>query len=371
MTILHLVQKPQLRGAEVFTAQLASHTRRNGHRAIIVFLYPGTGRLPFNGKTMHLNGNKKRRFLDLRAWARLAAIIKKEQPDIVQCNAGDTLKYAVFSKIIFGWKQPLVFRNASMISRYVKNKLSGIWNGFFFMFARRIISVSNTSANDFVRLYPRARNRIVTIPVGIDYVETARKRSSVWDRNASTGPVLLHVGGFTYEKNHIGLIRIFERIHAKIPSAKLQLVGDGPLKKDIEATVKHKGLENQVLFYGARRDALQFIDHADVLLLPSIIEGLPAVIAEAFFLRTPVVAYDVGGTGELVVNGRTGRLIKPDDEAAFAQAVLAALENNSYNEQLLENAYRLVKTEYMNFRIAKKFIKEYKAILRPSVHAHE
>jgi glycosyltransferase involved in cell wall biosynthesis len=365
VTILHLVQKPQLRGAELFTAQMATHTRRNGHRTIMVFLYKGEAQLPFRGKKICLNSSKQRRFIDWAAWRTLAGIIKKEQPDIIQCNAGDTLKYAVLSKLIFRWKQPLVFRNASTISLYIKNKHTLLWNSFFFRFARKIVSVSNTSAADFARLYPRMRNKIVTIPVGIEDSVVIEKSKAPYDNDGvSTGPVFVHVGGFTYEKNHIRLINIFERICSKEPSAKLHLVGDGPLRKDIEATVRKKGLEDKITFYGSRSDAWQFIYHASVLLLPSIIEGLPAVIPEAFFCRTPVVAYDVGGIKELVINNRTGRLVPPGDEEGFVTAALAALVPNALNDELVENANRLVKAEYMNGRLANRFIKVYRSVIK-------
>jgi glycosyltransferase involved in cell wall biosynthesis len=366
VTILHLVQKPQLRGAELFTAQMATHTRRNGHRTIMVFLYNGEAQLPFRGKKICLNSSKQRRYIDWAAWRTLAGIIKKEQPDIIQCNAGDTLKYAVLSKLIFRWKQPLIFRNASTISLYIKNKYTLLWNSFFFGFTRKIVSVSNTSAADFARLYPRLRNKIVTIPVGIEentMMENKKALSGV-EGGVVEAPVFVHVGGFTYEKNHIRLINIFERICMHTPSAKLHLVGDGPLRKDIEATVRQKGLEDKITFYGSRNDAWQFIYRANVLLLPSVIEGLPAVIPEAFFCRTPVVAYDVGGIKELVINNKTGWLVAPGDEEGFVKAALSAVASNTLNDELVENAYRLVKSEYMNGRLANRFIKVYRSVIK-------
>lgn len=360
MTILQLVQKPQLRGAEMFASQLSTHINEKGHKAILVFVFPGRAPLPFSGETKHLNGSPKKRMWDLKAWRTLAQIIKEEKPDVVQANAGDTLKYAVLSKLFFKWKQPIVFRNASTISLYIKTTPAKLLNGFFFKHANRIVSVSNTSATDFAKLFPQFKKRIVTVPIGIE--ETINNAAEVNVIPGASKPVLVHVGGFTYEKNHVRLIEIFERIRKQQPGASLHLVGSGPLQGQIEELVKQKGLEQQVHFYGFRNDAMQFMKNADVLLLPSIIEGLPGVILEAFYCKTPVVAYNVGGISEVVIDGKTGYLVPKGNEEAFVKNVLKALGKTPGNEQLVQNAWQLVMKEYLNTRIADNFLEVYKSL---------
>jgi Glycosyltransferase len=369
VTILHLVQKPQLRGAEIFTAQLASHTMRNGHKAMIVFVYGGEAQLPFTGHTFHLNSRKWKRFIDVRAWRRLADIIQKDQPDIIQANAGDTLKVAVLSKLLYRWKQPIIFRNASTVSLYIRSALSKKFNGFFFRHAAKIVSVCQHSAYDFASLYPQLNNRIVTIPVGIEYAEAVFNELP---KAANEHPVLVHVGGFTFEKNHVRLISMFEKIVQKLPDARLQLIGDGPLRQEMELVVRKKGLQQHVAFFGFRNDALHFIAKADVLLLPSIIEGLPAVIPEAFFCGTPVVAYDVGGVGELVTDYETGRLIRKGDEEGFVNAVLWTLSDTDAVSRTTANARQLVTAEYLNYRLAWRFAELYRSLKEePINHHHE
>lgn len=365
MKVLQLVQKPQFRGAEVFTCQLATHINQVGHDASLAFVFPGTSELPFRDKIFHLNGRKERKLGDVKAWKRLAEIIKAEKPDIIQANAGDTLKYAVFSKLLFQWKQPIVFRNASTISLYIKAGWAKVWNRFFFSRVDKIISVSKTSASDFGNLYPQFRHKITTIPVGIEYtvsVEGQGKQKHLLKKQGM-GPALIHVGGFSYEKNHTGLISIFQQLLIKQPNAQLHLVGDGPLRQQIEQLVQQKGLSHCIHFYGFQQDAIRYIKEADVLLLPSIIEGLPGVILEAFYSKTPVVAYNVGGIKEVLMNAKTGRLIDKGDESAFADAVIEALKPSEENCHLVENAYQLVTSEYLNTHIASEFLKVYASVL--------
>jgi glycosyltransferase involved in cell wall biosynthesis len=107
---------------------------------------------------------------------------------------------------------------------------------------------------------------------------------------------------------------------------------------------------------------MQFMKNADVLLLPSIIEGLPGVILEAFYCKTPVVAYDVGGISEVVINGKTGYLVPKGNEKAFVENVLKAIEKTSQNQQLVQNAWQLVMNEYLNTHIADKFLEVYKSL---------
>lgn len=363
MKILHLIQKKQLRGAEVFTSQLSNHIKNMGNEALVVPVFKGDATLPFSGKIIELEATASKKYWDIKGWKNLARIIKNEQPDIIQANAGDTLKYAIFSKLLFGWKQPVVFRNASTISLYIKSNFVKKLYGFLFSKTEKIISVSQASALDFAKLFPHCKNKITVIPIGIEE-ETAETKTSLnpFKSLTSSGPVLVHVGGFSFEKNHKGLIEIFKRVSKCFPGATLHLVGDGPLRNEIENIVQQQNLSSNILFHGFQKDPLRFISHADVLMLPSIIEGLPGVILEAFYCKTAVVAYNTGGIKEIVIPGQTGHLIELNNDEAFASAVINVLENKEQTEKLVSNAFQLVTTEYLNTQVAKRFLDVYKKL---------
>lgn len=353
MKVLQLIQKPQLRGAEVFSCQLSACLNAAGHESIIVPVFPGTVVLPFDGRIIALNANPSKRLLDLDGWKRLSQLIKQEQPEVIQANAGDTLKYAACSKMLFGWKQPIVFRNASTISLYMKTTPARLLNGLFLKQVRYIASVSNISKTDFLGLFPSFENRIDTLPIGINPV-------SLPEKPVNKEPVLIHVGGFTYEKNHKGLIRIFQQLMAERPDAILWLVGDGPLRAQTEQMVADLGMTDKIVFYGFRDDVMKLISQADVMLLSSIIEGLPGVILEAFYCKTPVVSFNVGGVKE-VLNDATGSLIAANDEPAFVRAIADVLQKRP--ERKIDAAYKLVTEHYTNEMIAGRFLKLYNSII--------
>jgi glycosyltransferase involved in cell wall biosynthesis len=350
LRILHLIQKKQLRGAEIFASQLSNHLQERGHRVQVVALCDGDAVLPFHGTVKVLGAKLNNRFMDWSAWKKLAELIQQFSPDVVQANAGDTLKYAVLSKLFFGWKQPIVFRNASMMSLYLKSKGVKWLNQQLLRRAAHIASVSAFTKNDMVQHLAIAAEKISVLPVG---VEAQELHPELMDPSQLH---LVHVGGFSFEKNHKGLLRIFKQVYAQLPQTKLWLLGDGKLLPDIKLLVEELELQDAVVFKGNVGNPLDYIASADVLVLPSIIEGLPAVVLEAFQCQTPVVAYDSGGIAELVQPG-TGWLVGKDDEAGFtAQLILLLQEKDSSAVKAkTEAAFALVQERYLNTVIAKDF----------------
>lgn len=364
MKIFHLIQKSQLRGAEIFACQLSEELTKRGHECILITLFSGDAKLPFSGKILPLGLSKKKRFIDWAGWKKLAALIKTEEPDIVQANAGDTLKYAVISKLIFRWKTKLIFRNASTVSLYIKNPLIKKWNEFLYQHIDQIVSVSEHTSEDLKKMFPKVSPFVRVVPIGVELVDN--NNVEPFQQRAA---VLLHVGGFTFEKNHEGLIRIFQEIRRYRKDAVLWLVGDGPLRRKIEDIVKKAGLHEYVRFWGYQSSPGNFFKQANVFLLPSIIEGLPAVVLESFCHELPVVAYNVGGIKELVQNDKTGFLIEKGNEKKFSEATVRLLQSSTERALLGKYAREMVVREYTIHKVAERFEKIYEQIISRSDEA--
>ena len=356
MTILQLIQKPQKRGAEIFAAQLSQHLSNLGHKVILVSLFEGDAVLPFEGTQIHLRRPIQKRTYDAVGWKQLATLIKKYQPDIVQANAGDTLKWAVYSKILFGWKAQLVVRNASTVSNYIKHPLVKKLNAFLYHKADSIVSVAQFTKNDLNCLFPFTTSKSVVIPIGI---EPLKVEPIEWGDN--TKIQVVHVGGFSFEKNHRGLLEIWEKVLHKFPDAQLHLLGEGPLRVSIQEQVQQLGLEKNIVFHGAVSNPMNYMAAAHLVVLPSIIEGLPGVLLEAMYTKTPVVAYDTGGIVEIVKEHETGYLVAKNDATAFAVQMLKALAAD--NTSIIEKAYHMVTEKYTNKQIALAFERHYKNLV--------
>jgi len=363
MRILQLIQKKQLRGAEVFACQLSQELERNGHEIMLVALLDANVELPYDGQVHVIDANLSQRFFDIKAWKKLAELIRLFDADLVQANAADTLKYAVFSQLLFRWKAKIVFRNANKMGDFIRSSFTRLLNHFFLSRVQLVASVSEECRIDFLQTFKLAKTPCLTLPIGINSSAVIGYPDLAAFGLPKDRPVFLSVAGFVPEKNHAGLIRIFQQIHQQYPLACLLLVGQGRLQSTIQRQVHAAGLTDVVFFAGSRTDVLQLMPCCTALLMPSLIEGLPAVILEAFKSKLPVVAYTVGGIPE-VLTEETGWPIKKNDEAAFVRAAGKLLLADSTQLSTKTNqAYDFVMKSYLNETIALKFIDAYHTIV--------
>ena len=353
LRILQIIQKKQYRGAEIFCCQLSNELEKKGNEVRVYSIYDGKAKLPFKKPIESLERKQSFRYADYSGWKAIADIVKEFKPDIVQANASDTLKYTVLSKEIFGWKVPIIFRNASVTSYYIKGELSKKLNGYLFQKIDRIISVSESSKNDLNKLFPFTALKSHVITNGINQ----QLKFDVQNPYENGIINVVHVGSLTHEKNHKELLEIFKRFLIKYPEAKLHIIGEGNLKEEIEAEISKLVLQENIRLYGEMANPGAYIKFADMLVLPSLIEGLPGVILEAMNYATPVIAYDVGGISE-ILNDQTGYLIKKNNIEKFVMAMEIVVNNEVDDKKF--NAKKLVSEKFNNSILVDEFLKIYR-----------
>lgn len=139
----------------------------------------------------------------------------------------------------------------------------------------------------------------------------------------------------------------------------LHIVGTGPCEGELRERAREVGVVARVHFLGFRRDAYNFIAHSDVLLMPSLHEGLPYTLLEAMALGTPVIASRVGGLAEVVQNEVTGLLVPPGDVAALANAIGRLIAEPSLRAQLGDEAQRVQRAKYSLDAMANSYLDVY------------
>lgn len=130
------------------------------------------------------------------------------------------------------------------------------------------------------------------------------------------------VGRLDPVKNHSALLKAFASLQRHVPSLRLTIVGDGPLRGSLEAEVRALGVADLVAFTGLRSDTPELMRRFDILVQPSVNEGISNTILEAMATGLPVVASRVGGNPELIADEVTGRLYDPSDSTGLEKALI-------------------------------------------------
>lgn len=163
------------------------------------------------------------------------------------------------------------------------------------------------------------------------------------------------VGRLNPVKDQAGLIRAFRLLQRERPDTALVLVGDGPVRGELEALAAAEGVAARVRFLGDRGDVAALLPGLDVFTLPSLSEGYSVALLEACAAALPIVATDVGGNAEIVAEGGNGCLVPARDPAALAAALAALLRDpvraeamgRAGRERVLrENAFRTMAERY-------------------------
>lgn len=205
--------------------------------------------------------------------------------------------------------------------------------------ARVTICISEDGRAKAVRLCDAAHHhKVVVVPCGVtpEIYEGAP--------SARGARKLVFVGRLVPRKGVAVLIDALARVRALGHDVELDIVGEGPERQRLEATVAQRGFGEIVRFHGVLDEAgvAEVLRQSDLLVVPSHSEGLPVVIMEAMASGLPVVASAVDGIPELVQHGLTGLLVPPDDARQLADAIGTLLNQPAMARRMATAGCRLV-----------------------------
>ncbi len=177
------------------------------------------------------------------------------------------------------------------------------------------------------------------------------------------GAVLIHMSNFRPVKRVEVVIEVFRRVRQQVP-ARLVLIGDGPVRPDIERLVGAHGMISDVFFVGERQDPVPWLSIGDVFLLPSEQESFGLAALEAMACGTPVVASNVGGLPEIIEDGVTGYLCGPADLAErMADRTLTLIRDADRRRAMSQAASDSVRTNYCTSRIVPLYEQAYEDVM--------
>lgn len=136
---------------------------------------------------------------------------------------------------------------------------------------------------------------------------------------------VMAIGRLSPEKGFDLLIKAARKVLSRRDDVGFVIVGDGPLKRELQAQINAAKLQRQVILAGFREDVDMLLPHASLLVQTSHTEGMPNAVLEAMAAGVPVVATSVGGTPELIVHGESGHLVDAGDVDGIAEGILTLL----------------------------------------------
>lgn len=174
--------------------------------------------------------------------------------------------------------------------------------------------------------------------------------------------IIVHTSNFRKVKRVDDVIRIFDKIHRKIPS-KLLLIGDGPERGHLEALTRSLKLEHSIKFLGKQEMVEEILAIADLFLIPSAKESFGLAALEAMACEVPVISSDAGGLHEVNIHNKTGFICKIGDIEAMANYSMLLLENEKMLQEFRKNAYQRAQYFEMD-HIVNQYEELYSSVLK-------
>lgn len=224
-----------------------------------------------------------------------------------------------------------------------KNPFSG--GKYRFKGLKRVICVSET-IRKIVLPHVKHPSLCQTIYSGINLSRFNDKRSGKLRQEFSIPDNQLLIGNVAAiapHKDYFTFVNTARQLKGSGVQAKYLIVGDGPLRGEIQAYVADQNLKEDIIFTGFRNDIPQIIPELDVFLFTSKTEGLGTSLLDAFACNVPVVATDAGGVSEIVIHEQTGLLAPVGNVAKLAYQVKRLIDDRNLRTHLIQEAARHVK----------------------------
>jgi glycosyltransferase involved in cell wall biosynthesis len=211
-----------------------------------------------------------------------------------------------------------------------------------FLWQRAVAVVANGTGLRDLAQQTMPSLRVPIIPNGVD----AERHAPAPRRSVAATPRVLFLGRLAYQKAPDVLLRALARITDK--DFTCEIVGDGPDRAALEQLARELGLFDRIVFRGwvAREDLPACYHAADIVALPSRMEGMPNVVLEAMAHALPVVATDVPGTRDIVRADETGFLVPAEDDAALAAAIARLIEQPALRSAMGDAARARILAEH-------------------------
>ena len=356
--VLHIIESLSLGGAERRLINDLKFIDKSKFENAVCTLFNRTP-LEEEIRALHIPVFKPelRDFKDVLGFYRLIALIKSFRPHIVHTQLfwadvlGRITAWISGVPIIVTTVQSSVYEPDAGYLFSRKRQCIDLITGHFFN--RRYIAVSESVKNSISRRLGVKAEKIEVIYNSIDFndfkkndakQESARLKNELGVTAAEI--VLVTVGRLNPPKGHQFLFKALALIKPYIPSFKLFVIGDGPIRKELEAHVTTVGLRKEIIFLGQRNDVKELLALSDIFVFPTLSEGMPISLLEAMALAVPCIASSIEPIREVITDSQTGYLFQPADSHDLASAIRRVCESTQLRKKVGLRGAEFVKSKF-------------------------
>ncbi|MFL5575251.1 MAG: glycosyltransferase family 4 protein [Gemmatimonadaceae bacterium] len=357
VSVLHVDTERGWRGGERQALWLADALARAGHRSIVA-ARPGEP----------LAARARERALpvvrcaplaefDPVAVTRLRRVVRVHRVQIVHAHTGHAVGLAALATA--GTRARVV------VTRRVDFRLRDNWGTRWkYRRADAIIAISRAVAEALAES-GIARDRIEIVPSGVDLTRTfvPASRATLEELGVPAGaPLVVQVAQLVGHKDPVTFVRAVAAARRRVPGLHALLVGEGPLRPQVEAAVAEAGVGDVLRLTGYRKDADSLLAAADVATLSSQEEGLGTVLLDAMSMGKPTVATAAGGIPEIVQDDVSGLLAPVHDAERLGEGIARLLTDRALAARLAAGARRRA-AEFSVERTAERTLAVYRRVL--------
>ncbi len=207
--------------------------------------------------------------------------------------------------------------------------------------------ISSALKRSLIENFDVAENKISIIPNGVDLKNFSPKKSGELKKRFGADFLIINVSRLTPKNNVEATLRAFKKVVQKTPDKKIKYIiaGTGPLEKKLKGLTAELGLSQYVEFIGwiDHEKLPQYLSSSDLFIRTPVTEGLGNVFLESMACATPVIASNVQGILDIVIDGYNGILVDPFDDVETSKKIISLIENEEELKKLGKNCLNFIK----------------------------
>jgi len=219
-----------------------------------------------------------------------------------------------------------------------------------------VAPLSEELVSDMARFgVPAGRTQLIRNGVDLTEIDALVTTTTGESEKVPVHKTLGFIGQMIPRKGLPDLLEVFDRLYREDSSIRLELLGDGRQRNELESQAQGRKSGQAVSFLGFRADRLERLSGFNLFVMTSSLEGIPRCMMEAMAMGVPIVAYDIPGVDQLIEHGKTGLLAPHGDLDTLEKLCRELLSNDQLAARLVANARKLIVDRYSAARMARQY----------------